>query len=136
MQIASSGPGHNCFFFLISGSKWRVWSTDCFCKRISYEHYTMITSCQYLNFLVYSHTFCYFILIFVYACIKLKQAFPGMAHRLHWKVHLLIILFRLSLIQNHLRNANVPSFYFILGSVHGIPVEATTQGCYIKFNSS
>ena len=56
---------------------------------------------------------------------------------LHRKVHPFIVLFKLSLIQNHLRNANVPpltvpDFFSILGSVHGIPIVATTRGHYIK----
>ena len=77
---------------------------------------------------------------FVYTCIQLKQAFRGMGHKngpFHWKVHPFIVLFKLSLIQNHLRNANVPSltapgFFPILGSVHGIPIGATTRDHYIK----
>ncbi len=113
-----------------------VCNTDCLCYSVSDEQYLVASSLLLLYtvipLLLYSD--------FVYTCIQLKQAFLGMGHKngpFHWKVHPFIVLFKFSLIQNHLRNANVPpltvpDFFPILGSVHGIPIGATTRGHYTK----
>ena len=112
-----------------------VCNTDCLCYSVSDKQYLVASS-----LLLYTVIPLLLYFDFVYTCIQLKQAFLGMGHKngpFHWKVHPFIVLFKLSLIQNHLRNANVPpltapDFFPILGSVHGIPIGATTRGHYIK----
>ena len=78
-----------------------VYNTDCLCYSVLDEQYLVASSLLLLYtvipLLLYSD--------FVYTCIQLKQAFLGMGHKngpLHWKVHPFIVLFKLSLTQNHL----------------------------------
>ena len=98
-----------------------ICNTDCLCYSVSDERYLVASSLlllyTVLPLLLYSD--------FVYTCIQLKQAFLGMGHKngpFHWKVHPFIVLFKLSLIQNHLRNANVPPLtapdFFLFLVVH------------------
>ena len=111
-------------------------NTDCLCYSVSDKQYLVASSLLLLYtvilLLLYSD--------FVYTCIQLKQAFLGMGHKngpFHWKVHPFIVLFKLSLIQKSLAKCKCSTidctrFFPILGSVHGIPIGATTRGHYIK----
>ena len=95
-----------------------VCNTDCLCYNVSYEQYLVASSLLLLYTVIPLSNF-------VYTCIQLKQAFLGMGHKngsFHWKVHPFIVLFKLSMIQNHLRNANVPPLtapdFFLFLIVH------------------
>ena len=82
-----------------------VCNTDCLCYSVSDKQYLVASS-----FIspVYSHTS---VTLFRF-CIHMYSTETGISRhgtQKHWKVHPFIVLFKLSLIQNHLRNVNVPS---------------------------